>query len=417
MTQSTSIHSFEIEYYPSLPKALYAESINVINNNKAKWQTPFFSDTTSYLDLEKIETISAQFLSDDTKNVIVLGTGGSIQTLLALKHLAKKEIFPITSSRTRELKACLEETSPKDSVVIPISRSGNTLDVNSTIGTFVNRKYPFLGISSRGTMREVLEKSNAPILEVPDLSGRFAASITNVAIVPAFISGIDIKKFLKGLKAGYDEFMNPNKSRALQFAAYLYNLYKKGYKIVFSMPYSQSLEGSVGLFVQELSESTGKEGKGLMGAYQEAPLCQHSVLEYLLGGTKGAVVPLLYTVNQELEEIKLSSSIEYLDKKNANAIINYQADATFQALLDQNIPSGKLAIESPTEHNIGILIAFIQSCVYYLCLLLNVNWANNPMVNIGKEICNEALKKNLAASERKKVREKIVSEKFNQFFK
>ena len=74
---------------------------------------------------------------DDIKNVIILGTGGSIQTLLALKHLSKKKIFPITSSRAVELKGCLDKTSPNDSIVIPISRGGETLDINSTIGIFI----------------------------------------------------------------------------------------------------------------------------------------------------------------------------------------------------------------------------------------------------------------------------------------
>jgi len=267
-----------------------------------------------------------------------------------------------------------------------------------------------------GTMNQILKENSCPILDVPDLTGRFVGSISNVGIVPAYISGIEINNFLKGLADGYRMFMNSENNDALIFSAYLFNLYKKGYKLAFSMPYSENIEGSVGLFVQEISESTGKDGKGLIGAYQVAPLCQHSVLEYLLGGTKGAVIPILWTITNESPDLILESSIDYVNGQTAQNIVNYQADATFQALLEQRVPSAKITIESPNENNIGYLIAFIQSTVYYLCLLLDVNWANNPKVVIGKRICNEALKNKIPSEERKNIREKIADDIFRNFY-
>ncbi|MHA2287762.1 MAG: hypothetical protein ACXABG_03140, partial [Promethearchaeota archaeon] len=349
-------------------------------------------------------------------NIIVLGTGGSIQTLLALKHLSKKKLYPITSSRAVELKQCLDETSPKDSVVIPISRGGETLDINSTIGIFLKNNYKFLGLSSKGTMYHMLEKIGCPILKVPDLAGRFAGSISNVGILPAFLLGININDFVSGLKRGYKKYMDFNDNPALNFSAFLYNLYQKGYKVVFSMPYSLNLEGSVGLFVQEISESTGKEEKGLIGTFQSAPLCQHSVLEYLLGGTKGAVIPVLWAIENEEPDLILESSIDYVNKKTAQTIVNYQTDATFQALVEQGVPSAKITVERPNEYNIGNLVAFVQSTVYYLCLLFDVNWSSNPKVIIGKEIANKALKDKISHEERKKTREKLATNVFNQNF-
>lgn len=388
-----------------------------IRKNKENWDAPFFIDVESYIDLKEIEIVTNQFYNEDIKNVIILGTGGSIQTLASLSHLSKKKIYPITSSRSVELSKCIEETNPDDSVVIPISRSGETLDVNATIGIFLEKGYKFLGISSRGVMKDLLENIKAPILDVPDLSGRFAGSITNVGIVPAYLSGVDVKEFLDGLKEAYDIFMNINRNPSIEFASFLFNLYKKGYKVVFSMPYSKNLEGSVGLLVQEISESSGKEEKGLMGAYQEAPLCQHSVLEYILGGIKGAIIPILYRIDNEEPDLNLISSIDYISGKSAQNVVDYQADATFQALIEQEIPSGMITINNPNEKGIASLIAFIQSSVYYLCLLLNVNWASNPKVNIGKKICNEALKNNLPSDQRKEIRLKLEKEKFKDFFK
>lgn len=404
------------EYYPRITREILENGLKLVKKNKEKWDEPFFNDTKTYLNLEQIKQVSNQIINDKLKNIIVLGTGGSIQTFLALEHLSLKNVYPITSSRAVELEKCLDDTNVEDSVVIPISRGGETLDINSTIGIFVKNGYKFLGLSSKGTMNEILKKLDCPILDVPDLSGRFAGSISNVGIVPAYLSGINVEDFLSGLEQGYKIFMNFDFNPALEFSIFLFELYKKGYKVVFSMPYSRNLEGGVGLFVQELSESTGKEGKGLMGAYQSAPICQHSVLEYLLGGTKGAVIPILWTIENETPNLTLESSIEHVNRQTAQTIINYQADATIQALLEQGVPSAKISLINPNETNIGHLISFIQSTIYYLCLLLDVNWASNPKVVIGKKICNEALKNRASVEQRRREREKVAENSFSDFF-
>jgi len=406
----------KFEYYPKLPDTIVSEAIKTISENKDKWEIPFFRDTTSNLNLDDIKQKAGQFRSEKIKNIIVLGTGGSIQTLSALKHLSKKKVFPVPSSRAIELSGCLDKTTREDSVVIPISRGGETLDVNSTIGIFLKEGYNFLGLSSKGSMNDMLKEIGCPIMDVPDLSGRFAGSISNVGIVPAYIAGVDIDTLLQGLRIGYNAYVENNDNDALVFAAYLHALYKKGYKVVFSMPYSKNLEGSVGLLVQEMSESTGKDNKGLMGAYQSAPLCQHSVLEYLLGGTKGSVVPILWTVDNEYPDVNLTSSIDFIEGQSAQTIVNYQADATFQALIEQGVPTAKISLENPFESSMGQLIAFIQSTIYYLCILLDVNWANNPKVVIGKKICNEALSNKIPPDDRKKSRMNIANEKFSSFY-
>jgi len=267
-----------------------------------------------------------------------------------------------------------------------------------------------------GSMKAILDKINCPILDVPNLSGRYAGSVTNVGIVPAYLAGINVKDFLKGLEEGYEVFSKYENQPSIQLATFLFNLYKKGYNVVFSMPYSKNLEGSVGLWVQGISESTGKDEKGMIGTYQSAPICQHSVLEYLLGGTKGIVVPILWTIIKENPDVLLISSISYVEGQSGQTIVNYQANATFQALIQQEVPTAKIEVNKPSERNIGHLIALILSSIYYLCLLLNVNWANNPKVIIGKKICNEALKNKITPEEGKTTRKKIAQDRYKRIF-
>jgi len=408
--------NLNIEYYPKLPEKRLDKYNSLIEKAQSKWDKPFFIDTKSYLDFELIHKTINQFEQAKIENVIILGTGGSIQTMLALNHLSTKKIYPITSSRPNELRKCLKNTDVSNSIVIPISRGGETLDVNSTIELFSKRGYKMLGLASKGTMHSILSNIGAPLLDVPDLSGRFAASISNVAIVPAILSGINVQAFLQGLEEAYALFMSSSINPAKEFASFIYALYNKGLGMVFSMPYSRSLEGTIGLFVQELSESSGKDKKGLIGAFQSAPLSQHSVLEYLLGGKQNIVLPLIWTVQNEKDPLILDSSIDYINGNSAHEIINYQAAATFQALIEEGIPSAMISVENTEEKSIGHLIAFIQASIYYLCLLLDVNWANNPKVVIGKKICNDSLINREGFDELKQRRNVIAQKIFKDYF-
>ena len=112
----------------------------------------------------------------------------------------------------------------------------------------------------------------------------------------------------------------------------------------------------------------------------------------------------------------LTSSISYVEGQSAQTIVNYQANATFQALIQQGVPSAKISLNAPSEISIGHLIALILSSIYYLSLLLNVDWANNPKVIIGKKICNEALKEKITPEQGEKRRKEIAKDKFREFF-
>lgn len=392
-----------LEYYPKLPDSILQDAVTKIKANMKNWADPFFMDVYAHADLRKFEEVIKPFVEKgNLKHLILLGTGGSIQTMKALEGILKLNFHPITSSRPREIVKVLKDCPPEESLVIPISRGGKTLDVNSTIHVF--KDYPKMALSSKGPMYEYVKTLEIPILPVPDLSGRFAASVCSVALIPAMISGVDIHKFLENLASAYSEFKDLHdfqNNYALQYATYLYGLYDNGYRNIFSMPYSSYLMGSAGLFVQEISESSGKNHKGLLGTKQAAPLCQHSVLELLLGGSKGHTSPLLWTTDSEPDDIPINNPEFGLENQNALNIINHQADATFQALLGQEIPSAKVSLQNISVESLAHTIAFVQSTVYYFCMLLNVNWESNPLVNVGKKICNEAIADNKNSSQRK----------------
>lgn len=356
-------------------------------------------------------------LETGVENVVVLGTGGSIQTMLALAPFAKKRFVPLPSSRPSELAETLRTCPPETTCVVPISRGGVTLDVNSVVGQFEG--YKFVSLASRGPLYEFVKGIGGPVLDVPDLSGRFAGSCTNVGLVPAYLCGVDVEAFVDGLELGYAKFslnVDPSENESLQMAAFLYQLHEKGYRNAFSMHYSSWLEGTVGLFVQEVSESTGKDGRGVLGTAQPAPLCQHSVLELLLGGSKGHTVPIIWATESDPDDLPLRSPFPEVTGRTAHEVVSYQADATFQAILERGVPAAKVQLGTPSPQEVGELVAFVQNSVYFLCCLLDVNWSSNPLVVRGKEICNEALTRRLTPSQRVENRRVVSHREFSGFW-
>lgn len=407
------------EYYPPLPAARLVTARDNVLENAAHWDDPFFQNPRNLVNLDQIKDICDPILADhEIQHVVVLGTGGSIQTMMALAPFATREFVPLWSSRASELARAKKRLSSDHTCVIPISRGGKTLDVNSVLGEFAG--YPMVALSSQGPMYDLVRSLDVPILPVPDLSGRFAGSCSNVGIVPAYMAGIPVRDFLAGLERGYARNAikgDPEDNPALQFAAFLYQLHQKGFRNVFSMPYVQWLEGVLGLFVQEISESTGKEGKGLLGTSQPAPLCQHSVLELLLGGSKGHTVPVVWNVDEDPDDFALESPLEDVNGRSAHEIITFQAEATFQAILQQGVPAAQVLLERPTVEQLGELVAYIQNTVYFTCCMLDVNWANNPTVVTGKKICNEALAEDLDETARRANRRGVSQAVFPDFWK
>ncbi|MHA1731714.1 MAG: hypothetical protein ACTSU5_07205 [Promethearchaeota archaeon] len=406
-----------LEYYPAIDGERLLAAKKRIEKNIPHWDPPFFQSPRDHVDLAEVRNVCDGVLGEhDIENVVVLGTGGSIQTMMALSPFTTRNFVPLVSSRASELKRALEKCEREKTCVIPISRGGKTIDINSTLGEFT--EYPMIALSSRGPMFEIVKKVGCPIMDVPDLSGRFAGC-TNVGIVPAYMAGVDVEGFLSGLEEGYGKNSlkgDVDGNLSLQLATFLHQLYQKGFRNVFNMPYNRWLEGAIGLFVQEISESSGKDGKGLLGTSQKAPICQHSVLELLLGGSKGHTVPIVWNSKEDPDDIELHSSVAEVKGRTAHEIITHQAEATFQAILKRGVPSAKIDLEVPTARQVGELIAFIQNAVYFLCNLLDVNWSDNPSVILGKEICNAALLEDLDRNARRENRKSVAEKSFKNFW-
>jgi len=174
--------------------------------------------------------------------------------------------------------------------------------------------------------------------------------------------------------------------------------------IIFS--YSSVFKDFNSWFVQLWAESLGKKNinntrQGLTPIGLIGPDDQHSFLQLIIDGVRDKTVTIFKIENLKDETLipfdsKFSVfSSDYMNGKSFNELINFQADSTYEAILNQrDIPCDKITISSIDEENIGKLMYRFLLLTSAIGSFLQVNTYNQPGVEKGKEI----LKKKFEAS-------------------
>jgi glucose-6-phosphate isomerase len=126
------------------------------------------------LNLSEIKSVAKQFKK--YKNIVVIGNGGSINNFGAF-YLAlgsKKNVFMINTQDPDYILSVLKKCKKNNTVVLPVSKSGNTVSVLEVLMLFSD--YPIISLTTlKGTLGELTEKMKWKYSFMPDdVGGRFA---------------------------------------------------------------------------------------------------------------------------------------------------------------------------------------------------------------------------------------------------
>ncbi len=107
------------------------------------------------------------------KNIIILGHGGSITTFkgilgsLGRFYKGDREFFLLDTVDPAHIAYIKSRTSPEDSHVIAISKSGNTLTVLELLSVFLN--YPTTAVTEPGygALRKISKTRDWTVIDVP----------------------------------------------------------------------------------------------------------------------------------------------------------------------------------------------------------------------------------------------------------
>lgn len=346
-------------------------------------------------DFELMEKLAKEYRQ--YKNILIIGHGGSITSFYgfynALVESTNKKAYFLSTvdpDYIFELKKILK---PENTLVIPISKSGETTTQIEALMQFAD--YPLLVITGKSSaLRVVGEKLNAKIVMHPPIGGRYTG-LTEVALVPAALAGLDVKALYEGAKKFYHLFDKDN--LAWRAASVFYQLEQKGYVDVFMPFYSHNLFPLSNLIVQLCHESFGKDGKGQTYFAHEAPESQHHTNQRFFGGTKNmagffvssdsVLHPTVNVFPPQVHSVQVKGHALFdVNKIPLEKSLEFELAGTMEDARISSIPLAHLSIAGYSAAEIGGLAAFWQLYAVYSSVLRNVDPFNQPQVENSKVI-------------------------------
>ncbi len=331
------------------------------------------------------------------KNILIIAHGGSITTFYgyyqALKEQSTKKVYFLSTVDPDYIFELKKELSPQDTLVISISKSGeNTSQIEETI-PFAD--YPLVVVTGSGSpLRQVAEKLHAKIITHPSIGGRYTG-LTEVALLPAGICGLDAQALFEGARSLYSQYDQENV--AWKAASVLYQLENEGYVDVFMPFYSHNLFSLSNLIIQLCHESFGKDGKGQTYFAHEAPESQHHTNQRFFGGRKNicGLFTTLSNFNHPTENIFPAAvhSVEMkghqlmdINKIPLEKAMSFEALGTMEDAKTQGIPLMHFQVEELSAQEMGTIVAFWQLFAVYSSVLRAVNPFDQPQVENSKNL-------------------------------
>ncbi|MBU0600264.1 hypothetical protein KKB84_01665 [bacterium] len=356
-------------------------------------------------DLKEIKEVAKRY--DHYRNIIIIGNGGSITSFWTFykalaEYKSKKNLYLVSTMDPDFLSSIKERCTSVDTLVIPISKSGNTVGVLEAIFAFEG--YSMFPITSEdsGALREIARKRNLEYLTIPqEIGGRFSAR-TACGYFPAALFDIDIEEIDQGLEEVYEVCKPDNDlsiNIALRLATFLYLKDLAGYSEIFHPVYSPQLEGFINLIVQLIHESSGKEGKGQTIYGSLGPESQHHTNQRFFGGKKNVVgfflnvalnkeQDLKTVVPLDLKDISLgdNKSLAILNNIPLAKALEFEFKGTLEEAKQKKIPTAVLTLDKVEAKRVGEYLGFIQYLAVYASLLRAVNPYDQPQVENSKKI-------------------------------
>jgi len=349
---------------------------------------PFFRSFENKYEFDFSKTIVKKF--SKCKNIIIIGMGGSILGTKSIysffKKKIKKEVFffdnldPNLNLKYKEIK------NLKNSCFIIVSKSGNTLETLTNLGTIFSKnllrnKLIVITEIADNALLSIANRYEAEIIEHKEFIGGRYSVLSEVGMFPAALMGLNLIKFKNLNKLIKDKNFV---SILLQNVAAIYTLNSKKINNSIILSYDSALNDLGYWYQQLIAESLGKEGKGINPMVSSGPKDHHSLLQLYLDGPKDKFFTF-FTSSKKENKNKISGNIiskdiKYLKNKNVEFIIKKQCEATKNIFSLKKIPFRQITFSKKNEVELGEIFTFFVLETILLSRLMNINPFDQPAI-------------------------------------
>lgn len=366
------------------------------------------SETKDISDIiAQADVIKAHF-----RHIVIAGAGGSGLSGRTLATLATASHPPLHFLETIDpeaIQALLGICDAAHTHYIIISKSGTTAETLAQFYVLLDQVKHKVGADQVGAhftiitsveenpLRAAAQEFNIKVLDhVLGIGGRFSV-LTNVGLISAALSGLDIRKLRLGAQSvvkELDSAQAPVDCQPALGAAIQYAFIEKGYNISVMLPYAARLSGFSSWYRQSWAESLGKGNKGSTPIRAVGTTDQHSQLQLYLDGPRDKLFHLV-TVKRagtgQLLHVPGTKELAYLRGKTTGDIMAAEQKATFETLVKNQCPVRCFELETLAEEQMGALIMHFTLEIIFMAELLKVNPFDQPAVEEGKRMAREYL--------------------------
>ena len=325
------------------------------------------------------------------KNYRLLGMGGS-----TLGSQAIYQFFENTVKNNFEFIDNLQSKkniNKKKYTNLIISKSGNTIETIVNANILIKKKDAnfFITENKKNYLHLLAKQLKADVIEHNNFIGGRYSVLSEVGMLPAELMGLKSKNFRQfNSLVKSKKFIN---NLINNVASTIYFIKKRKFNSVI-INYDERSENLFKWYQQLISESLGKNNKGLLPIVSTMPKDNHSVMQLYLDGFKNNFYTFFIVREKSSEKIdnkNILKSHNFLNNKTISDILYAQKKATETVFKKKNLPFRSFEIRERNEKTLGELFCFFILETILLGRSLNVDPFDQPAV----ELIKTETKKNL----------------------
>ena len=335
------------------------------------------------------------------KRIITIGLGGSILGAQAanyfFKKKIKKELIFINNLEIDQINKLNKISNLKNSLFIIISKSGNTIEVLSIINSlkkkanFNNKNSIIITENKKSHLSSFAKEFKIKIIfHQKNIGGRYSI-FSETALVPCFLTGINIMKFKKNIL----NFLYEKKLILIKNVLNVSKVYNsKKINSLVLLNYSEELKYFMLWCQQLIAESLGKRGIGKIPLVSVGPRDHHSLLQLYLDGPKDNFF-YIFSLKGEKKKKNKGLFVNSLNNTSMGELLENQKNAIISLFKNKKIPFLSIEIKKRNEETLGELFSYFILETVFLAENLKINPFNQPAVEQLKIITKQNLFKKI----------------------
>lgn len=328
-------------------------------------------------------------------NMLIVSMGGATlnpQIVLSIRdEMTGPNIRIMNTTDTFMFHKSTHDLDLNKTCVLVISNSGNTIETVAMTSALmqifeeqkvknVKEHFYFVVGQTNNYLRQIATDLGSMIIDYDDAIGGRYSGFSSVGLLPGLIAGLDMNGLLNGASDIANQFMTEGEDSTPAQAALAMYL-TRHYDLV-AVSYANTLDSFLEWYTQIISESLGKDGKGITPIRGVCPMDQHSMFQLYLDGPKDKAYIFFGVDDESGYDYKLHKDVkpDYLKGRMLKQVHNAQFNATYTSIKNNHLPIRSLVLDKLSANNIGALMMHSAIEVILTALLMEVNPFDNPGV-------------------------------------